>query len=150
MANLAENASFNLSHTRGLAMLAIARNRVGIDAEAVCSDIDIEDLSRRFFAPAETEEILGLSSDARIAAFFACWTRKEAIIKALGAGLSMPLDSFQVTVRADQPARLVSASWGDPNHWSLIDIGEPGIAATLAVEGSTPLLRRFNFVPPPA
>src|ERR1035437_9118414 len=87
--------SFNLSHTSGLALVAIAGNgRVGIDAETVRSKIEVEDLSRRFFAPAEAAEILALSPDVQPAAFFTCWTRKEAFVKALGGGLLVPLNRF--------------------------------------------------------
>jgi 4'-phosphopantetheinyl transferase len=146
-----EDIYFNLSRTCGLALLAIAvSSRVGIDAEIVRSGIEVEDLSRRFFAPAEADEILGLPPDARLGAFFACWTRKEAFVKALGTGLSAPLDGFRVTVRADQPACLLSVDWNECDRWSLVDVGEPSVAATLAVEGPVPVLRRLKFTPPPA
>lgn len=138
--------TFNLSHTNGLALLAVARKRrVGIDAEAVRQEVDIEALSRRFFAQQEADGILELPKEKRTAAFFACWTRKESFIKALGVGLSLPLDHFQVSVRADEPARLVSVNWDEPGQWSLLDVGEPGVAATLAVEGTTPEVRRFDY-----
>jgi 4'-phosphopantetheinyl transferase len=147
----AQDISFNVSHTGGLALLAITEGtRVGIDAEMVCPAIEVVDMSRKFFARAEVDEILALAGDARIAAFFACWTRKEAFIKALGTGLSVPLDHFHVTVRADQPPRLVSVDWDEPGRWSLVDLGQPGIAAALAVEGAAPRLRRFNFSSPPS
>jgi 4'-phosphopantetheinyl transferase len=145
----AENISFNLSHTCGLALLAIAGSgRVGVDAEIVRPGIEVADLSRRFFAPAEADEILGLPPQAQLAAFFACWTRKEAFVKALGTGLSVPLDRFRVAVRADQPARLMSVDGDESGRWTLVDIGEPGIAAALAVEGHSPLLQRLKFTPP--
>jgi 4'-phosphopantetheinyl transferase len=141
-----EELSFSLSHTGGLALLAIGNTgHLGIDAETVRPGLDLADLSRHFFAPAETEEILGLSPEEQVAAFFACWTRKEAFVKALGTGLSLPLDRFQVTVRPDQPARLVAVDWDRSPRWSLVDVGEPGVAATLAVEGPVPVLRRFEF-----
>jgi 4'-phosphopantetheinyl transferase len=144
-----QDIPFNLSHTNGLALVAIAGSgRVGIDAEIVRSKIEVEDLSRRFFAPAEAAEILALSPDARLAAFFTCWTRKEAFVKALGGGLSVPLDRFQVSVRSDEPARLVWVDGEESDRWSLLDVGEPGVAAALAVEGPAPVLHRMNFVPP--
>lgn len=144
-----EDIPFNLSHTGGLALVAIAGiGRVGVDAEAVRSEIEVEDLSRRFFAPAEAAEILALSPDARLAAFFNCWTRKEAFVKALGDGLSVPLDRFQVSVRRDQPARLLWVDGEESDHWSLLDVSEPGVAAALVVEGPAPVLQRVNFVPP--
>lgn len=145
----AADIPFNLSHTGGLALVAIAeRGRVGIDAEIVRPEVEVEDLSRRFFAPAEAAEILALPPDARLAAFFTCWTRKEAFVKALGGGLSVPLDRFQVSVRTDEPPRLVWAEGEKTEHWSLLDVSEPGVAAALVVDGPTPLLHRMNFVPP--
>ena len=145
----AEDIPFNLSHTGGLALVAVAGSgRVGIDAETVRSEIEVEDLSRRFFAPAEASEILALSPDARPAAFFACWTRKEAFVKALGGGLSMPLDRFQVSVGSDQLAQLLWADGEESDRWSLVDVSEAGVAAALVVEGPVPVLQRMNFVPP--
>jgi 4'-phosphopantetheinyl transferase len=144
-----EDIPFNLSHAGGLALLAIAGSgRVGIDAEAVRSDIEVEDMSRRFFAPAEAAEILALSPDAQLVAFFTCWTRKEAFVKALGGGLSVPLDRFQVSIRSDQPARLLWVDGEASDRWSFLDLSEPGVAAALVVEGPTPVLQRMNFVPP--
>jgi|SRR5271165_1520084 len=144
-----ERVSFNLSHTGGLALLAIAGSgRIGVDAEILRPGIEVAELSRRFLAPAEADEILGLPNDAQLAAFFACWTRKEALVKALGGGLSVPLDRFRVTVQADQPPRLISADWEESTQWTLVDVSEAGIAAALAVEGEAPMLRRWNFVPP--
>ena len=140
----AAQACRSISPTRaGLALLGIAESgRIGVDAESIRTGIEVEDLSRRFFAPAETEEILALAPDAQLAAFFTCWTRKEAFVKALGIGLSAPLDQFRVTVLADEPARLVSVAWDHPDRWSLVDLSEPNVAAALAVEGPPPLL--FN------
>ena len=145
-----EDILFNLSHTGGLALVAIAGiGRVGIDAETVRSEIEVEELSRRFFAPAEAAEILALSPDARLAAFFNCWARKEAFVKALGGGLSVPLDRFQVSVRSDQPARLLWVDGVESDHqWSFLDLSEPGVAAALVVEGPAPVLQRLNFVAP--
>jgi 4'-phosphopantetheinyl transferase len=140
---------FNLSHTNGLALVAIAGNgRVGIDAETVRSEIEVEDLSRRFFAPAEAAEILALSRVAQPAAFFTCWTRKEAFVKALGGGLSVPLNRFQVSIQSDQPARLLWVDGEASERWHLLDLSEPGVAAALVVEGPMPVLQRMDFVPP--
>lgn len=145
----AEDVPFNLSHTRGLALVAVAGiGRVGIDAETVRPEIEVEDLSHRFFAPAEAAGILALPPDARLAAFFNCWTRKEAFAKALGGGLSVPLKSFQVSVRSDEPARLLWVDGEEADQWSVLDISEPGVAAALVVEGHAPTLERVNFVPP--
>lgn len=149
LASCGASVSFNLSHTCGLALLGIAESaRIGVDAESIRAGIEVEDLSRRFFAMAEIEEILSLAPDAQLAAFFTCWTRKEAFVKALGVGLSAPLDQFRVTVLADDPARLVSIAWDHPDRWSLVDLSEPNVAAAVAVEGPPPVVQRFEFALP--
>jgi 4'-phosphopantetheinyl transferase len=146
-----QDISFNLSHTGGLAFVAVAcGEQIGIDAEIVRSGIDVENLSRRFFCSAEADEILALPHGSRFAAFFTCWTRKEAILKALGSGLSAPLDRFRVTVGTDEPARLVSTDGNSCDRWTLVDIGEQGVAGAIAIEGCAPMLRRFKFEPPSA
>jgi len=146
LAGSSRNISFNLSRTSGLALLAITDTcRIGIDAETVHADIDVEGISRRFFTRGEAEEISALAPDAQLTAFFACWTRKEAFIKSVGAGLYLPLNGFRVTVKADQPARLISIDGDEPDKWSLVDLAQPGVAAALAIEGPAPFLRRFNF-----
>ena len=147
----AHDISFNLSHTGGLAFVAVAGGeQIGVDAEIVHSGIDVENLSRRFFCPVEADEILALPHGSQFAAFFTCWTRKEAILKALGSGLSAPLDRFQVSVRTDEPARLVSADGDSCDRWTLVDIGEQGVAGALAIEGRSPMLQRLEFDLPAA
>jgi 4'-phosphopantetheinyl transferase len=144
----ANNICFNLSHSGGLALLAITENRrVGVDLEIVNPSTEVADLSRRFFAPAEARQILALPPEAQAAAFFACWTRKEAFLKAIGLGLSAPLDGFEVTLGPD-PIRLISADSIGPGEWCMVDISEPGVAAAVAVEGHMPALRHFRFEDP--
>jgi 4'-phosphopantetheinyl transferase len=141
-----QDLSFNLSHTQGLAFVAVAGGeQIGIDAEIVRPGIDVENLSRRFFCRAEADEIMALPYGSRCRAFFACWTRKEAILKAQGSGLSAPLDRFQVSVRHDGPARLISADRNSRDRWTLVDIGDQSVAAALAIEGRAPILRRLEF-----
>jgi len=141
-----EFSCFNLSHTGNIALLAIAESGdIGIDAEAIRPDTDITSLSQRFFASSESEEILCLPQEKRTDAFFACWTRKESYVKALGIGLSARLDSFRVNVNSNESPKLISADFDRAERWSLIDISEPGVAATIAVEGAIPTLKRFDF-----
>jgi 4'-phosphopantetheinyl transferase len=98
---------FNLSHSGILALYAFTRGRaVGIDVELVREIPDAEDMAERFFSVTETASLRALPSDRRSLAFLACWTRKEAFIKALGLGLSCPLHAFDVTIDADAPARI--------------------------------------------
>lgn len=115
--------------------------------EVVNPLIEVADLSRRFLAPAEARQILALPPEAQGTAFFTCWTRKEAFLKAIGLGLSAALDGFEVTLGADPP-RLISADSIEPGEWSLVDVSEPGVAAALAVEGHVPGLRHLRFEQP--
>jgi 4'-phosphopantetheinyl transferase len=98
---------FNLSHSGTLALLAFTSGRaVGVDVELIREVPDADDLAERFFSPTETASLRALPLGQRSLAFLACWTRKEAFIKALGQGLSCPLDAFDVTIDPDAPARI--------------------------------------------
>jgi 4'-phosphopantetheinyl transferase len=116
---------FNLTHSEGLAAVAVTTGcALGIDLERLRPISDIEEIAGRYFCPEEAAEILSMNPGEREPAFFRCWTRKEAYIKAIGDGLSCPLDSFQVAVQADSPARLVHIS-GDrvaAARWTLHDL----------------------------
>jgi 4'-phosphopantetheinyl transferase len=113
---------FNLSHSGVLALYAFTKGRaVGIDVELVRQVPDAEDLAERFFSASEYAALRSLPLDGRSLAFLACWTRKEAFIKALGLGLSCPLDAFDVTIDPDGPARFtrIEARTGRIAHWKL-------------------------------
>jgi 4'-phosphopantetheinyl transferase len=91
--------TFNISHSDGVLACAFARGRdVGIDIEFQRPLPDYETIARRFFAPAEHADLMSVGEAERTAAFFDCWVRKEAFVKALGSGLSVPLDSFRVSL----------------------------------------------------
>ncbi len=131
--------SFNLSHSSGIALYAIAHDRrVGIDLERVREDIACQQIAERFFSPAEAAVLRTLPASSQPGAFFACWTRKEAYIKARGRGLQLPLDRFEVSLAPGEPARLLKME-GEPGEvarWSLQElIPAPGYAAALAAEG---------------
>ena len=90
---------FNASNSGDLAAYAFTNGcEIGVDIEQHRALRDFENIARRFFSPEETAELLELSAAEKTAGFFNCWTRKEAYIKALGGGLSIPLDSFRVTL----------------------------------------------------
>ena len=135
---------FSLSRSGPIAVYAIAGDRdVGVDVEAVSTarvaDADLEALARRFFSVREYEELAGLPDEQRRAGFFACWTRKEAFLKATGEGLGGGLDQFDVTVGADQPPRVVEIRGrpGEAAEWSLRSLALPaGYAGALAVRGA--------------
>ena len=134
-----QDLRFNVSHSGGVALIAIAQGReVGVDIEAIRSGADHLAISERFFSERERSALRTLSSTRQRDAFFACWTRKEAYIKARGKGLSIPLDQFDVSLEPDAPARLL-ASRDDPAQearWSMVALDPgPGFAAALVVEG---------------
>jgi 4'-phosphopantetheinyl transferase len=139
---------FNLAHSGEFAAYAFASGcAVGVDIEKVRTVPEQESIVRRFFAHEECEEWLDLEAAQRDGAFYLCWTRKEAYIKALGGGLSIPLDSFRVSLRPGAPASPIHAT-GDPaaaSGWSLYSLSPAdGYIASLAVpEGK----RRVRIVP---
>ena len=142
---------FNLSHSGGIGLIALVRSRrVGVDVEQIRDLPDGEAVARRYFAPAEVEEFLACNSNERMAAFFNGWTRKEAFIKAIGDGLTCPLDSFRVSLRPGKPARLLEI-YTDPDsvaNWQLADLAPgPGYAGALMVEGPVHSVQTFAFDP---
>jgi 4'-phosphopantetheinyl transferase len=99
---------FNISHSGDIVLLAFAREYdIGVDIERIRPLPDMDDLVQRFFSSAERSQIGSLPREQRERAFFACWTRKEAYLKALGNGLSTRLDTFCVTLTPTESARLV-------------------------------------------
>jgi len=130
---------FNLSHSHGLALFAFARgHELGIDVERIRPEVASEQIAERFFAPGEVAALRALPDHLRTTAFFRCWTRKEAYIKALGKGLAIPLAQFEVSLAPEEPPALLRTQ-PDPREaarWTLqeLDPGS-GYAAALAVEG---------------
>ena len=102
------HVDFNISHSAGLLACAFTRDRdLGVDIERHRPLKDYQDIANRFFSPAEVAELLSLDPALREAAFYDCWVRKEAFVKALGGGLSIPLDSFRVSFAPGRPAALL-------------------------------------------
>ncbi len=133
------HVNFNLSHSHGIALYAVTLGReVGIDIERVRTNLSFEKIAKRFFSPLEFQTLMALPLSERVAGFFNCWTRKEAYIKAIGEGLSIPLDQFDVTLNPNDEAKIISTK-GDSilaARWSLYAlIPAPGYVGALAVEG---------------
>lgn len=143
---------FNLSNSADLALYAFAVDcEIGVDVEEVREIPDLEHIASRFFCRAEAAELLSIGGKlAREEAFFRCWTRKEAYIKAVGNGLYLPLDQFQVTLLTDDPPRFVhigkSAKAGD--EWTLQNLEPaPGYVGALAYHAGA---RNISFHEPQA
>jgi 4'-phosphopantetheinyl transferase len=135
-ADQASGLEFNLSHSGDLALLGCAWKReLGVDVEMRRGLGDEAALVRRYFSPAEQHAYAALPPAARTTGFFQCWTRKEAYIKAVGRGLGLPLDSFDVSLGDGVPVQLLRASVeeGEPRQWSLAaaDVGPEACAAVV-------------------
>ncbi len=130
---------FSVSHSSDLAMIAVTLDRdIGIDVEKLRTDIDYQTLARRFFSTAEYEAIQDCSEQTQLQAFFATWTRKEAIVKAHGKGIALGLKQFDVSVDPHRPPRILATRWeqDDIPTWTLLNIDSaPGYFASLATSG---------------
>ena len=135
---------FNLSHSAQLALVAVGRNELGVDCEKVRHVESLDDIARRHFSAVEFAAISALAEAERLRGFYRCWTRKEAFIKAIGAGLSVPLDVFDVTI--GEPAAFLASRDGqeDPERWTLADVSPgPDYIAALAARERDLSVRTF-------
>ena len=131
---------FNVSHSQEIVLYAVTRDRsIGIDVEYIRPMPEAEQIVNSFFSVYENNLFQHLPLCQKQLAFFNCWTRKEAFVKAIGDGLSLPLDQFDVSLIPGEPARLLEIK-GDRSStcWSLQDLTlDPGYVAALAVEGQS-------------
>lgn len=145
----ASGLRFSASHSGRFALHAVARGRpVGVDIERLRPVADLEAIAARTFSPRERAALGGLSGEAWQRGFFAAWTRKEAYVKALGTGLSHPLERFTVSLVPGLPARLehVEDDPGGPERFALEAIDpDPAYAAALAVAGRLGRLLRVAW-----
>ena len=135
-----QRLKFNVSHSGGLAVFAFTLDReIGVDVEHIRPLPDMAEIAKRFFCLEEAAELLSLAANEQEHAFFLCWTRKEAYLKALGNGLSEPLNSFRVTVNPDAPAGLLHVAHDSSSAklWTLHDLKlAPGYEGSLAYRDS--------------
>lgn len=145
-----EGLKFNLSHSRGIALIAVSGGReVGVDVECVNTDFDVFSIAPSVFSAAEVERIRSLSSDVQAETFFAGWTRKEALLKAMGDGLSSP-EELQTAISSIGADEVVfrSSENGKYTDWSLTSFElDGGFKAALAVEGNVRNIRYCRQTP---
>ena len=129
---------FNVSHSDEMAVYAFCQGReVGIDIEAIRKVRDADAIVSHFFSRCEQEAYLALDPGEKMLGFFNCWTRKEAFVKALGHGLSHPLDCFDVSLAPGEPARIlrVKNTSGCDSGWCLDSFcPSPGFVAAVVTE----------------
>jgi 4'-phosphopantetheinyl transferase len=125
LASTASGIRFNVAHSGELALIAVSREReVGVDVELVRARNFAKEIPERFFSPREAAALRSLPGHLAEDAFFACWTRKEAYIKARGGGLSIPLDGFDVSLEPGEPAALLDVR-DDPaevSRWNMVEL----------------------------
>jgi 4'-phosphopantetheinyl transferase len=111
---------FNVSHSSGFAIYALGvGGEVGVDLEFVRLIPEMEVLVDQYFSVAERSAFGSISADSRVKAFFNCWTRKEAYVKACGGGLLIPLDQFEVSFVPGSPISLIRVQGpsGGQSRW---------------------------------
>jgi 4'-phosphopantetheinyl transferase len=147
-ADAAGNVTFNLSHSGGTALFAFTRGReIGVDVEQLRRDFDLEAIASRFFSTHEQSQLAALPADEKVEAFFRCWTRKEAYIKATGDGLSLPLSQFDVSLAAREKTALLATrpDGSEAGHWLLREVpAGSGCVAALCVRGKNWKLKEWS------
>ena len=143
---------FNISHSENIILLAFSKvNPIGIDVEFQKSNVEFLSMAKHLFSEREYEALKQLKGSELVQAFYYCWTRKESIIKAIGQGLSFPLDQFAVSLSADE-AKLEYTYWAssEKDNWSLTNIYlEPNYTAAFAIrklDFSTNYFEATDFV----
>lgn len=136
---------FNLSHTSNVAMLAVSNRPVGIDIEYLDPNLAFEEMISQFMSEQEESVFLSLPSSQRVKAFYSCWTRKEAYVKALGRGLFYPIKKITVSMKEES-----MKSWKDdsqpnePKRWKMDHIGYiPGYVGAVVHQGDK-VVYHFN------
>lgn len=140
---------FNVSHSGTLALYGFVQAyEIGVDIERYRALRDMMSIARRSFAQGEYATLVAAPPGERLMLFFNCWTRKEAYVKAVGDGLSLSLDSFEVTMSEEAPVRLLRID-GEPfpeRRWRLVAVPiMPEVAAAVCVQPGNLVLRTFRL-----
>lgn len=146
-----ESLSFNFSHSRELALLAIARDcRVGVDIEWIRTDLEWMELAARFFSAGELAQLERLPRARQVERFFAYWTCKEAWVKAKGGGLSIPLDQFEVQLGEEEtPGRILAGDGSEHGTpWRVYQLPPvTSFAGAVAIDRPDSKISLWNWSP---
>ncbi len=147
----ARHVTFNVTHSGDLALVACTRaGELGVDVERRDPRVEFLAVGRRFFSASEHATLATCAGAALEHAFFRCWTRKEAYLKARGTGLRLPLDAFDVTLAAGEPPRLVATRFDPPDTaaWTLTElVPASGYVGALCADGGARRIALHAFAP---
>jgi len=134
----------NLSHSHGVALLAVACSReVGVDVEFVNADFAFDEVAERFFSAGEVAALRALPAHLRRRAFYKCWTSKEAFLKAKGTGLSGDLDEVKISHAASREQARVDAN---VPGWSLLELNVVAdYEGALVYEGARAAIQLYRW-----
>ena len=137
---------FNLSHSGKLALIGIAGTELGLDCEKVRHLTSYYQIAEKHFSEDEFRGLSALGESDRLLAFYRCWTRKEAYIKALGEGLTMGLDTFDVSIDAEPRFLACRDGRSQACEWSMVDVSPAtDFVAAVALKGAMPGVERFRL-----
>lgn len=141
--------NFNISHSKQMAVFAFSKYcNIGIDIEFINKKIEFDEIAKRFFSKNEVKTLNSLSDKDKVIGFYNCWTRKEAFIKAVGEGLSFPLDKFEVSLEPEKPAKIIKINCPqqDVSKWSIYAIKpEHNFVGSCVLEGSIERIKYWNW-----
>jgi 4'-phosphopantetheinyl transferase len=142
---------FNISHSRDLALFIFTtHHQVGVDVEYIRNNFEFSGIAKRFFSKTENIDLLALPAEKQLNAFFNCWSRKEAFIKAIGKGIFYPLDEFSVEVSNKNDGRVQLEFMNDElntTHWALEALNpDDEYAGAFAISSQKHTTHLYNFL----
>lgn len=147
--NHSSKIQFNISHSKNVVLMGfILKDTIGVDVEYTQRKIDVKQIAKQFFSVEEYESLLTLDNSCQLQGFYNCWTRKEAFIKALGSGLSFPLDQFVVSLDCTEEAVLKDTKWDnkEKEKWVLQPIKpRENYIGAYAVKGKVSNVKSWKY-----
>ncbi len=144
-----EAPHFNISHSGKLLVMGFCKKHpIGVDVEKIKTDFDLAELAKQHFSKREIKALHNLKEKERDRAFYRCWTRKESFIKAIGTGLSFPLDAFSVSLDDDHKAQMLETTWQkeEKETWQLASfIPAEGYLAAACVQDPEIMMEYHNW-----